>query len=413
MKDIIRIVLLTMALAVPICRADITVDNTLKVDEGFSNFSSTTEAKPYISAIEEFENGDLLVASSRVKKYKGKSISALVRIDRNGNLVKSFQAKLTAQDKNFSPYIETMLIHKIDGVEKILITGYFRKVNGVIRNNMARLNADGSVDESFDPGTGPDSTIEGSAHFYNGIYVNGRYILPGQFIDRFNSQVVTGTLVLDTDANIVINFPTFPGDYHGEASYAYLDGDGFILTGSFYDGDANVLADAAQIMRFNSDGTIDNSFDYTLTTKTVNGDNFDTFTGGALSISSTAYTFVSQSPVGEDRSNLIRVLKDGSYDTSLNLTLRNGERLRGVFVVDPNDPASDIIIAGMSSKPFIRRINSDGSSDSSLGLNKLYSRQNDIYDSLVDINGDFVVAGNFARKVGRKPFNTLVRIKAQ
>src|SRR5207302_2161824 len=37
---------------------------------------------------------------------------------------------------------------------RILIAGSFSAVNGVSRNGIARLNNDGSLDFSFDPGTG-------------------------------------------------------------------------------------------------------------------------------------------------------------------------------------------------------------------------------------------------------------------
>src|SRR5256886_5724319 len=45
-------------------------------------------------------------------------------------------------------------------------TTLFRSVNGTNRNHIARLNADGSLDLSFDPGTGTDrkSTRLNSSH---------------------------------------------------------------------------------------------------------------------------------------------------------------------------------------------------------------------------------------------------------
>src|ERR1700730_3882041 len=39
---------------------------------------------------------------------------------------------------------------------KLLIAGHFTKVNGVTRQSVARLNADGTLDLTFDPGDGPD-----------------------------------------------------------------------------------------------------------------------------------------------------------------------------------------------------------------------------------------------------------------
>jgi len=42
---------------------------------------------------------------------------------------------------------------------KVVIGGSFGLVNNVPRNNVARLNPDGSVDASFNPGSGPDGTV--------------------------------------------------------------------------------------------------------------------------------------------------------------------------------------------------------------------------------------------------------------
>jgi len=42
---------------------------------------------------------------------------------------------------------------------KVLVGGWFSSINGVPRNNIARLNTDGSLDLSFDPGAGPISDV--------------------------------------------------------------------------------------------------------------------------------------------------------------------------------------------------------------------------------------------------------------
>jgi len=43
---------------------------------------------------------------------------------------------------------------------KILIGGSFTSVNGVSRKNLARLNQDGTLDTTFDPGIGPDGDVQ-------------------------------------------------------------------------------------------------------------------------------------------------------------------------------------------------------------------------------------------------------------
>src|SRR3954471_21740494 len=54
-------------------------------------------------------------------------------------------------------FIIAVLVPQADG--KILIGGPFMTVRGAPRNNIARLNPDGSVDATFDPGSGADDLV--------------------------------------------------------------------------------------------------------------------------------------------------------------------------------------------------------------------------------------------------------------
>ena len=40
-----------------------------------------------------------------------------------------------------------------------MVAGSFAHMDGIPRNNIARLNLDGSLDETFNPGSGADNTI--------------------------------------------------------------------------------------------------------------------------------------------------------------------------------------------------------------------------------------------------------------
>ena len=60
--------------------------------------------------------------------------------------------------------------------DKILLGGNFITVNGTARNYIARLHADGSVDTSFNPGTGANSTVRSVA-----VQADGRILLAGNF----------------------------------------------------------------------------------------------------------------------------------------------------------------------------------------------------------------------------------------
>jgi uncharacterized delta-60 repeat protein len=76
----------------------------------------------------------------------GTSRGGIARLDANGNLDNSFNPGTGANGSVAS------FTFQPDG--KLLIGGSFTTVNGTSRNRIARLNANGSLDGSFDPGTG-------------------------------------------------------------------------------------------------------------------------------------------------------------------------------------------------------------------------------------------------------------------
>ncbi len=63
------------------------------------------------------------------------------------------------------------MVEQPDG--KVLIGGEFTSYNGVPRNRIARINADGSLDASFNPGSGADGTVNSMALQADGKVVVG------------------------------------------------------------------------------------------------------------------------------------------------------------------------------------------------------------------------------------------------
>ncbi|MFM8363476.1 MAG: delta-60 repeat domain-containing protein, partial [Haliscomenobacter sp.] len=59
---------------------------------------------------------------------------------------------------------------------KILIGGSFSSYNGTARNRVARLNADGSLDTGFNPGTGANNTVSTFA-----VQSDGKILIGGSF----------------------------------------------------------------------------------------------------------------------------------------------------------------------------------------------------------------------------------------
>ncbi len=83
------------------------------------------------------------------------SLSA-IQAQNPGDLDLSFNADGVGFGEGANQGVVTSALQS-DG--KILIGGFFTTVNGSQRNRIARLNADGSIDQSFDPGTSANSDI--------------------------------------------------------------------------------------------------------------------------------------------------------------------------------------------------------------------------------------------------------------
>lgn len=92
----------------------------------------------------------------------------------------------------------------LDADGKILIGGDFTEVSGVARNRIARLNADGSLDTTFDPGSGADRSV-----FVVHASYDGTVLLGGQF-SAVNGQANTARMARLTPAQ-----PTIGGSVFG------------------------------------------------------------------------------------------------------------------------------------------------------------------------------------------------------
>src|SRR5438093_1602800 len=80
-------------------------------------------------------------------------------------------------DNSYTPAIDNIavtLASQPDG--KLLVGGAFTAVNGVSRNSISRLNDDGSLDPTFNPGAGPNKGVSVIA-----LQSDGRILIGGTF----------------------------------------------------------------------------------------------------------------------------------------------------------------------------------------------------------------------------------------
>jgi hypothetical protein len=77
----------------------------------------------------------------------------------------------------------------------VLIVGSFTLYYGVARNRIVRINSDGSLDETFDPGIGADNTVNCVA-----IQRDGKIIIGGAFTN-YNGTVSSYLARLKADGS--------------------------------------------------------------------------------------------------------------------------------------------------------------------------------------------------------------------
>ena len=198
---------------------------------GDATFHSTAAGTWPASSVALQADGRVLVGGTRV-----------VRLHADGSWDNSFTNILDEQIGEYGPIVYAIAVQP-DG--KVLIGGYFSYVHGVLHPNIARLNADGSLDGSFTP---PASVIE--AHTLV-LQPDGKVLVAGVFDHQ---GIHRQTLVrLSSNGSLDNSFSPIEVPVYSLA----LQPDGkIVVAGSAYNGTHNDFV----LARFTSAGILDTSF---------------------------------------------------------------------------------------------------------------------------------------------------------
>src|SRR5690606_1606001 len=124
--------------------------------------------------------------------------------------------------------------------------------NGASRNYIARLNDDGSLDNTFDPGTGANNGVNTTS-----IQNDGKVIIGGGFFS-YNGMLRKGIARLNTNGSLDTSFNQGTGTNGWGVSTTSVQSDGKIIIG----GDFTTYSGKARnrVARLNMDGSLDTSF---------------------------------------------------------------------------------------------------------------------------------------------------------
>jgi uncharacterized delta-60 repeat protein len=231
--------------------------------------------------------------------YNGTPANKIIRLNSDGTVDETFDS-----GTGFDEVVWTISVQS-DG--KILVGGFFSQYNGVSYNRLIRLNSDGSIDNSFTIGTGFNNTI-----FDIQQQSDGKKLIFGGFT-IFNGVSHNSLVRLNNDGSIDNTFSTGVG-FNGATYSGLIDNGKIVVLGDFFEYSGQTHRN---IVRLNTDGSIDNTFN--------SGSGFSRTFGLSYTLSVSNYlgkyyiTGDFNTYDGNSSNGLIRLNNDGTIDDTFNV----------------------------------------------------------------------------------------------
>ena len=343
-----------------------------------TTFSPGTGANSYVQTLALQPDGKVLLGGA-FASVNGTARSCVARLSSGGTLDTTFNPGTGIENTAGLPLV-TSLVLQPDG--KVLIGGDFTTYNGTARANLLRATSTGSLDTSYNPGSGPGYYVQSLA-----LTPNGDVLVGGTF-SVFNGALRQG--IAQTSATGIL--ATTATQLNGEIFAMAPRPGGKILIAGAFTSIGGVTRN--RIARLNSNGTVDTSFapaigaDNTVHALLVQPDG-KLVIGGKF----TSYN-------GVARSGIARLLSDGSLDTTFSPgTGFTSSGSLAVYALDLQ-PDGKLLVGGAftayngTGRINLARLNTTGALDttfvSSIGTSTAW-----VYALKRQSDGKILVGGNF------------------
>lgn len=163
-----------------------------------------------------------IVAWGSFTQLNGASTAELARLNSNGSPDTAFTTNLGTGVNN------TLFAVAVDSTDRLLVGGNLTSLNSVSVGRFARLNADGTPDTTFNAavGTGFDGAVRAIA-----VQTDGKIVVGGSFT-QYQSTAVPRLARLNADGTLDTTFNTNLGTgLDAYVSEIVIDADGRILIG--------------------------------------------------------------------------------------------------------------------------------------------------------------------------------------
>ena len=307
-----------------------------------SSFNPGTGFNTYVSSVATQSDGKFIVGGA-FTTYSGSTSTRIVRLNANGTKDLTFNPGTTGASSD----VNTISIQS-DG--KLIIGGNFTTYSGSGATRIARVNTNGTLDATFNTGTGFNTIVYTTA-----IQSDGKIIVGGAFTTYSGSSKV-GIVRLNTDGTADTGSSWNQGTgFSSNVNSVGIQSDGKVVAvGNFttYSGSG-----ATRIARLNISGTIDtgsswntgtgfNSMPTTLAIqsdgKIVVGGGFTTYSGSTvnyltrLNVSGTRDTTFNTGTGFDNTVQLVYVQSDGKILVQGAFSNYSGSAANGIIRLNSN-----------------------------------------------------------------------------
>jgi len=231
------------------------VDDEIKAGSVDTAFAPTFDGPVYGLTIWPATNRITAVGDFHILNALSRSNVAQVNLD--GTLFTGFNPGVVTLAGGNASIRSVLTYTNGTNIGKVIIGGRFDSVNGTSVTNIARLNIDGTVDTSFNIGTGPNAPVNALV-----LQADGRVIIGGDF-NTVNGTTVNFLARLNPNGSIDTNFVSGAGA-DSPVNALLLLGNGDIVAG----GDFNLFGGqaSAKLARLSTTGALIGSFSTNLGT---------------------------------------------------------------------------------------------------------------------------------------------------
>ncbi|HQQ64135.1 MAG TPA: delta-60 repeat domain-containing protein, partial [Pseudomonadales bacterium] len=348
-------------------------------------FNTGTGANNTVFAVAAQPDGRVVVGGD-FTTINGVARNRIARMNADGSLDTGFNTGTGANNS------VTAIVVQADG--KVVVGGSFTTINGVARNRIARLNADGSLDTGFNPGAGANATVAAVALQPDGKILVGATVSSGNGLVRKTVARLNADGSLDTSFNIGV----VSGVSGAYIKAMAIQPDGKVVIGGDFISINGVPRNS--IARLNLDGSLDIGFiagvNGSVNAVVVQPDGKVMVGGGFTTVN------------GVSRTRIARLNTDGSVDAGFLGT--GASWYVNALLLQPD---GKLVIGGAFTsfngypRNYIARTNADGSIDT--GFNPGMGAGNYVNAIATQTDGRVILGGYFTTYSGVSA-NRMVRI---